>query len=526
VIPGRVYTPERILAVIWSKRWFLILPTIVGVVGAVVFARRLPDTYQAQTTILVVPQRVPADFVRSTITAPLEGRLPTLAQQILSRTRLERIINDFDLYAEARQLHLMDDVVQKMRGAIHVQNGTRTSSFSLGFTYSDPVVTAKVTDRLASLFIEENLRDREVMADGTSDFLEDQLEQSRQRLIEVEQRLEAYRLKFAGQLPSQLQSNIQMIATLNTQIQQVSDAITRARDRKVTVQGLIAELSVPIEIAAPVALPPGAAGRQAPALTIAQQLDAARQEFQGIEARLTPEHPDYGRAQRKLAELEKKVAAEKAEAAKDPTHAPPALSAAEVTRRNRVAELRAELATLDGQMAQQALHEQKLRDDLASYQARVEATPSRESEMTELTRDYATLQESYRQLLIKRQDAQIAANLEKQQVGEQFKVLDPAKVPERAASPNRPLIVLGGAALGLLLGVALGGLLEVRDTTVRSENEVERALELPLLAAVPWLILPSEQRAKRRRRQLSAVAAALLVIAATSFMVWTRLNGQ
>jgi polysaccharide chain length determinant protein (PEP-CTERM system associated) len=520
---NRKYTPTTILAAL-RRRWvFLVLPALCGAAAAAVFAFTLPNSYSSRTVILVVPQRVPEAYVKSTVTIPLEGRLPSLSQQVLSRTRLERIISDYNLYPEMRQTQLMEDVVERMRRSIHPQVARNSGSFSLTFGYADPQVAAKVADRLASLFIEENQRDRNVLADSTSQFLEAQLEESRRRLVELEKKLETYRRQHSGELPSQLPTNLQMSATLQTQVQAIEEAISRERDRRITVQSLIADFSAPLPVATPI--PVMERSGTAVALTTAQQLDAARREFREIEGRLTSEHPDFRRARRKVTELQKKVEDERAAVAASSPETPVATATtADAARRTRLSELKAELAQLDRQIEDRTAQVQRLRAEIETYRGRIEVTPIRETEMTALTRDYATLQETYRSLLVKRQDSQLAASLERRQGGEQFKVLDHAAVPMRPDSPNRPLISLIGAALGFLLGVGLLALSELRDTSMRSPGEVLAAFSLPVVAAIPTIALAAAPKEGKRRfsRRLIAGAGTLLIIAVGSAVVfWT-----
>ena len=162
-----------------------------------VVSRKLPDLYRSDTLILVVPQRVPESYVKSTVTSRIEDRLQSISQQILSRTRLERIIQDFNLYAEERQTGIMEDIVEQMRADIKV-DVVKGDAFRVSYIGRDPRTVMKVTERLASLFIEENLRDREVLAEGTNQFLEAQLEDARRRLVEHEKKLEVYRRQSRG----------------------------------------------------------------------------------------------------------------------------------------------------------------------------------------------------------------------------------------------------------------------------------------------------------------------------------------
>ena len=221
MIPGKRYTPEMVLHLLWRRRWVVVMPfvLIAGVTAAV--SHSLPNRYRSETTILVVPQRIPEDYVQPTISIRLEDRLASINQQILSRTRLEQIVREFDLYAKERTWMIMEDVIEQMRTRdINVQlsperRQNSSPAFSISYTGDDARTVMRVTERLASLFIEENLRDRTALAEGTNQFLEAQLSDARTRLIEQEKRLEAYRQRHAGELPSQLSTNMQAIQNLS-----------------------------------------------------------------------------------------------------------------------------------------------------------------------------------------------------------------------------------------------------------------------------------------------------------------------
>src|SRR5512138_1013253 len=286
MLPGKVCKPEDVLQVLKSRIWVLLLPFAIIAAGTAVWVRHLPDQYRSETVILVVPQRVPESYVRSTVTTRIEDRLQSLVQQILSRTRLERIVRDFDLYAKERQTGIMEDVIEQMRRDIGVQV-LRGDSFRISYIGDNPRTVMKVTERLASLFIEENLRDREVLAEGTSQFLEAQLEDARRRLVEQEKKIEQYRQRYSGQLPSQLQSNLQVIQNTQLQIQMLTEALNRDRERRLVVERMAADLSAqtPDEFRVPGT---EGAGPDVPlrSVTAADQLQEARAILRAMEARL------------------------------------------------------------------------------------------------------------------------------------------------------------------------------------------------------------------------------------------------
>jgi polysaccharide chain length determinant protein (PEP-CTERM system associated) len=518
VIPGKQYTPEDVVRIAWRRKWWAILPTVIIGAAVAAWSHTLPNLYHSETLILVVPQRVPESYVRSTVTTRIEDRLQSITQQILSRTRLERIIQDFNLYPDARRTQIMEDIVEQMRkNDIEIQV-VKGDAFKVGFTSDDARTAMRVTERLASLFIEENLRDREVLAEGTNQFLEAQLEDARRRLIENEKRLEEYRRQHAGELPTQLEANMQGQHNIEMQLQALTESLNRDRDRRLVVERLIADANTSDTVIVPPRPVTSNADGVPTGGSAADQLAAAQEMLRAMEVRLKPEHPDVVRMTKMVAELQKKA---DAEALARPVSAGAVpLTPAEIVKRNRVAEMKAENEKLDHQIAQKLEDEKRLRALLGDYQKRIEAAPARQSELTELTRDYDTFQKSYQSLLAKKEDSNISANLERRQIGEQFKILDPARMPERPSSPNRPKLQGLGVAGGATLGLALAVLIEYLDKRLKSEADVKAALNLMVLATIPVL----EDSSKPRRWKLAAAwAAAFLVATLGAAMVAWRL---
>ena len=518
MLPGKKYTPEDVLSILKRRFWLLLVPLAVIGAAAGLAGRTLPNLYRSETLILVVPQRVPENFVKSTVTTRIEDRLQSITQQILSRTRLERIIQDFDLYPEERRTGIMEDVVEKMRKDISTPP-VRGDAFRVAYVGREPRTVMRVTERLASLFIEENLRDRELQAEGTNLFLESQLEEARRRLIEQEKKLEVYRRQHAGELPSQLDSNLQVIQNTQMQIQAILESINRDSDRRLVLERQIAEASAaPAELptpAAPLGSDPATTG------TAAQQLEAARAQLQALQLRLKSGHPDIGLMQRRIRDLERKAEAEALAAPVTPDGAPSATSPAELQRQQRLAALRGELEQLDRQIAQKTENERRLRSVTQTYQARAEAAPARETELVELMRDYTTLQTMYTSLLQKKEESKISANLERRQIGESFKLLDPARLPERPFSPDRRMINMGGVAAGLGLGLALIALLEYKDSSFKTDVEVTSVLSLPVLATVPLMQSDAERRRLFKRKLVVGVGLGSTVTACLAVLVYT-----
>jgi len=520
MLPGKKYKPEDILQILRRRIWLVLVPFAIVSAATAVVARKLPDRFRSDTLILVVPQRVPESYVKATVTTRIEDRLQSISQQILSRTRLERIIQDFNLYVDERRTEIMEDIVESMRRDIGVQV-VKGDAFRVSYMGSEPRTVMKVTERLASLFIEENLRDREVLAEGTNQFLEAQLETARRGLMEHEKKLEAYRKLFPGQLPSQLESNIQVIQNTQVQIQSIIESLNRDRDRRLIVERQLADLEVEAQVASTVALPADAGDGTAGGGTTTQQLAQARATLQAFELRFKPGHPDLRMWQRRIRDLEAKAEKEALDPAVSGAAPTRPISAGELARQKRMSDLRAEIEQLDRQIAYKQGEEKRLRGAAAGYQQRVDMAPTRESEMAELTRDYTTLQTMYTSLLGKKEESKIAANLERRQIGEQFKLLDPARLPEKPFSPNRQLINTFGVVAGLVIGLALIGLLEYRDASFRTDEEITSVLSLPVLAVVPLMQSGGERRRGFRKRIVIGIGLGSIVTACLAVLVYT-----
>jgi polysaccharide chain length determinant protein (PEP-CTERM system associated) len=515
MIPGKKYTPEDLLAILWRRKWLVIVPTLMGAAAMYAFTRTLPNLYRSETLVMIQPAQVRQDLVRSGSQVNPADRIQTITQQIMSRSRLEAIITDINLYEVQRRSGLMEDVVESMRRDVSV-NVVRGDAFRISYVSRTPVTAMRVTERLARLFIDENLRDREMLAQGTSQFLGSQVDDARRRLIEQEKKLEAYRRSHSGELPSQQSSNLAALSNAQMQVQSLVDSMSRDRDRLQLIERQIAELTAPDPEEDTVV---DAGSGTVRGGTTQQQLAAARDALSQLQLRLKPEHPDIGRMKRVIRDLEQRADTEALQEPLSPEARKPR-TPAELARRNRVKQLQQESEALTKTIAYKEVEEKRLRAMSSTYQARAEAAPTRETELIELMRDYGTLQALYAGLLAKNEESKLAVNLESRQIGEQFRILDPARVPERPFSPNRlrlnGLGTLAGAALGL--GIVL--LLEWRDTSLKNDGDVRIATGLPVLAFVPILVTRLDRQRTRRRRIAAGVATALaLVLVAAAFWV-------
>jgi polysaccharide chain length determinant protein (PEP-CTERM system associated) len=523
MLPGKQYTIDDLFSVLKRRLWLLIVPAAVIAAGTALVVKQLPDVYQSEALILVVPQQIPDRYVRSTVDQPMDDRLQAIAQQILSRTRLERIIEEFNLYAVERRTVMMEDIVIRMRKEIKTQP-IKGEAFRVSYVGSNPRTVQRVTAALASLFIDESLRDRSVLAEGTSQFLEVQLADARRRLIEQEKKLESYRMRYSGQLPTQVAGNMQALQNTQQQIQSTLDAISHDRDQQLQLQQQLGELQSGVTESEPVqnTRPPANAGAETlPAGSTAQQLKAAQATLASLEQRYKSDYPDIPRVKRLIRDLEQRLDAETLARPVTATAEPTGLTLKEQARLKRIKDTETQLAELEQRVAAAQAAEVKLRARAAELQEKIDSVPTRESELVELTRDYGVLQSVYTNLLSKKEDSNISANLERRQIGEQFKLLDPAQVSERPVSPNRPMFIGMGLAAGLALGFALLVLLEYRDSSFKTDEEIGALLSLPVLAVVPVMRSDQERRRLALRRVVLGLSLSSTVAVCGAVVVYT-----
>jgi len=537
MLPGRQHTIDSTLKMLLRRRWLIVGPLFLGALGGLLYSRSQPSLYRSDAIVQVVPQRIPDTYVQSTVTERVEDRLSSLAQQVLSRTQLEAVIVEFGLYPDERRLRPMEDVFELMTRRVKVTpiepaarsaRGPAVDAFRISFDYQDPRIARDVVAKLASFFIDRNAKERGSQADQTSAFLEAQLSDARSRLEAQEKKLKTFRERNSGRLPTQMQTNMQAIQNTQMALQAMVESLARDRDRKLMLEQLYTNAAAdpPASALPPAASSPAgssggnAASRLAVDAPPRQRLEVARSVLAQLELHQTPKHPDVVRTKRLIEDLEKQVADEDLKRAASPDAASDrAASPEEIRRRDKLHEMRAQIESLDRQIAFKEGEERRLRREIGAYQARLEAVPGIESEWVALTRDYDTLQATYRELLSKSENSKMAASLEQRQIGEQFQILDPPRVPLKPESPNRMRINGSATLAGLALGLLLVGLVEYRDTTMRSEADVVGAIDLPLLVLVPMVTTEADRRRQRRRRLIVSVAAIGLCVA-TGALFW------
>ncbi len=520
MLPGKKYTPHDLLNIARKRWWMALVPAVVGAIGSAFYAYSLPNQYRAETLIMVMPQQIPEAYIRTMDRREqprVEDRLAALQQQVLSRARLERVIADFNLYPEQRRQMPLEDVVELMRRDISTQS-TRGDVFALRYVSSSARSAKEVAERLGSMFIDENLRNRMTTADSTSQFLQAQLEDTRKKLEQIEAKRAQFRQQYMGQLPEQVTSNLAVLNSTQMRAQSLTDANAADLIRKASLERQIAELrgSPRPSNSATDANEPQAGALPPPSQT-SVQLAQAQDALTQLRLRLRDDHPDIRRLRATIAELQAQLDRESAQRAISPTAPGPRQP---VTDPNapRLAELQSQLEAVTAAIRHRETELTRLNGLLGQYQGRIQTTPALENQLMQIERDYETYRKQYDDLLSKSQAAEMTAGVEQRQIGEQFRILDAARVPERPFSPNRERLILLGLFAGLALGVGLIGVLEFLDTSFHAVDDVVTVLALPVVAAIPVLRTQSELRLARRRRFAVSVGTAVVVLGSIGFL--------
>ena len=517
---ARKYTLNEVWNLAVRHRWLILIPVAIGLAAAPFLSQFAPLRYRSEALILVVPPQVSGTYVQQTVTESVEDRLPGITAQILSRSRLEGIITEMDLYKEERSREVMEDVVEQMRTR-DVQTsatGRQIDSFRVSYINDDPSVAQQVTERLTKFYIEQNTEDRTNQAESTSSLLANQIESTKKRLSDLEKKLEAYRKAHPGELPSQLQANLQNIGNLNGQLQSVNEQINRATERRLLLERDLASLDL-----IPVPSSPVTATNPAEPPSTAEQLEMARARVTALREKYNPGFPALDEAELLVAQLTSRLENETPLSARTKVVEKP-MSAAQASQTARRLALEAQIESIDLQLRNDRADAGRIRRDIAVSQAKVDAVPTRESELTDLTREYTTLNAAYSELLLKRENASLAANAERREIGERFQILDPASRPERPYNELQRLGVLSsGAITGLVLALVVIGLREYRDSSFRSNDEVVQALSLPVLASIPIMTSPRERETAVRKKWVMDLAGSAVLTAAVAVVVVWRL---
>jgi uncharacterized protein involved in exopolysaccharide biosynthesis len=489
---NRELTMDDYLAMLRRRIKVILIPTLVAPLAGFLVSYLFAAKYTSNSLVLVVGQKVPEGIVQSVVTEDLAQRIATLQQQVLSQERLQPMVERLGLAKSGQDA---DDAIEAIRNNMTVEpvitdlsqiasgsskkkpgQSSPVPGFTVGYTASSARRAQLICNELTSLLLTENLRSREDVARGTTDFLSKQVEDTKRNLDELDSKLADFKKQYMGQLPGDEDSNLKILMGLNSQLEANTQTLSRAQQDKAYTESLLAQQLTAWKNSMSSNNPQ----------TLQQQLSQLQSQLIDLQARYTDDHPDVIKTKADIAEVKKRLAEANAPskstdtvADKGPGSEPPELR-----------QLRLQVHQYEDLIVQGTRDQKRLTEEIALYQGRVSLSPAIEEQYKQMARNYENTQKVYQDLLADKSKSDIALQMERQQEGEQMRMLNPANLPDTPSFPNRLLFAGAGLGAGLALGCTLALWLEFRDNSIRTQADAEAALELPMLVAVPWVAEP------------------------------------
>jgi polysaccharide biosynthesis transport protein len=477
--------PLSILRTLWKRKVRIVAAWALFTLATVAVVRYLSPVYMAESVVLIDSQKIPEKFV-STVATDLEERVAAVRQILLSGGELRNVINEFGLYQEQRKSQGEEEIFDLMRKDISITtepvgSGKRPGTFRIGYQGPDPAIVMRVANRLTDLYVERNLQTREGQAEGTSEFLDNQLREAKKRLDELEAVVSSYKVKHNGELPEQEESLARALSELHTQLQANMDALNRAQQTKVVQESTLSAMEASAAVQTmrtlePVEREKGEAGvttTSAPSRTYRKASDALEAQLAELLTKVTEEHP---------AAIKLRTTIETAKREEE-------------LEQSRELGLKAQIEVTEKELKDLNANQRRILRDLEGYQRRMEGFPVREQEMAQITRDYEISKTNYKSLLDKKTAVEMALDMERRQQAERFIVLDRARLPVKPLKPSRPLLYAGGSVIGLVLALLLGFIAELRQNVILGEWELKD--DIPVLARLPHFEVPASPKSNR-----------------------------
>jgi polysaccharide chain length determinant protein (PEP-CTERM system associated) len=528
------------------KAWVL-GPTFLGVVVAVVVAFLWPNTYVSKAIVRVVPPQVPERFVPTNINIAIDQRI-NMAQSILSRATLTNIIQTYGLYPSQRKRSPMEDVIEDMRkdvnvgSVFNVQRGKSMSAFEVSFAYQNRFLAQKVCADLVARFIDENIRARSQQSVSTTGFLKDQWEQAKKELDAAEQKLSVFRARFNGRLPDQLESSMQRLNAFDSQINSLNSSVNRALQEKMLLDTKLNTLKTQLS--------QGGSGitEEIPTVVVTKEVSQRLTELDhqitnlelgltALREKWTDQHPAVVTQRSRintLRESRAKLAAEEDERYKERLKKAGAIGPIRRVDANRQREIRDTQGQIDATLAQLQVKDMEIEnlqkeqariDKIAKdYRAQLQASPANEGEYSVLLQDRELARKRYDDQNLKLSQSEVATDLENRKQGETLELLDPPSTPQTPTAPKRWLIIGVGVALGLGIGLTLAGVWEVKDTSLKNLKDVRAYTHLMVLTSIPLLENDFIVRRRRRLAWLGWSTACLIGVAIMGASVFYYLS--
>ena len=485
---NRELTMDDYLAMLRRRMKVILIPALLAPLAGFLVSYGFPAKYTSQSLVLVEAPKIPDTVVQQVFTEDLTQHITTIEQRVLSPSRLRPMVERLGLVKAGENA---DDVMDSIRlnmtiepvvtdlsqigpGGKKKPQGSPVPGFYVNYTAPAAREAQQICTDLTSMLLEEDLKSRQDVSQGTTLFLTKQVEDAKQNLDDLDKRLAAFKNQHMGQLPGDEDNNLKILMGLNSQLDANTQTLNRATQDKAYTESMLAQQLASWKQSQSTSNPQ----------TLQTQLSTLQAQLIDLEARYTEDHPDVIKTKADIAQVKKKLAEINSPAKEGDTTANDKESGSEPPD---IRQLRLQIHQYQDLITQATRDQKKLQQEIAVYQSRVSASPAIEEQYKELARDYDNAQKVYQDDLAKQSTSKMATQAQQQQQGEQMALLNPANLPDAPSFPNRLLFAGGGLGAGLVLGLGLALWLELRDKCIRTEADAEAALELPLLVAVPWV---------------------------------------
>ena len=521
--------PGEFAKIAWKRKWLIILPAIAIATAVSWVVWQLPDLYESSTLIVVKPSTLPNSVVPTITEDSLTRQINSIAQVVTSRSSLEPLIKKYDLYKTERQRgEPMEMLVDYMRLGIQVEVNTSrndiTNGFNITYRGRNAKTTQAVTAELASKYIDEQTKNTINSTTSAKQFIDQQVNQTREELDAVDRQRLDFMQKNVGNLPSEAVSLVGQLSGLREQQKAYITEVGRYQDRR---SALTSQLAL-VKKSSDQMKDDIAENTTDPKTTLAwSQLIARKADLESQLTRLLtelrPKHPDVLAKQAEVDSVKEAMDQmivewkQRIKEKQDKLRDRPDLT---------VGNLEAEIKLVDGEIKRGQGVLSDLDKQIGQVMERINNVPGAEVTLGALDREYGTKKAQFDALLIQAQKIGLGADAASQQQGEGIQVVDAANLPARPVAPKRLVLMGAGLGLGLAVGLLLAGLFEApRLLTIQTSEDASHYTSLPLLMTVPELLTPAEARSvPRRRRLLLATAVVAMMLAITALAMLLKLT--
>jgi succinoglycan biosynthesis transport protein ExoP len=536
-VPRRTLDVEDYIDILRRHKGWIFGPFLFTLVASVVGGYTWPDTYISSGIIKVERQQVPENLVQSTITQDMIDRINSMQESVLSRSKLTEIITTYNLYLKERARLPLDDVIETMRGKVAIEPlgqgaGKNVPAFRVSFSYPDRHLAQKVVQELMSRFMDENFRNQSNQTFQTTDFLKSEQDKAQKELDAIEDRLAAYKVENNGRLPEQVTNNIQKLTSLESSATNFSTQISRYQAEKIGLESQLATETRRDTVLNNLKTDPAIVAQQQPQKSqktyqaelevekFADKLRQLRLQYKDNYPLVKAAQEDLNAAQSRLDQSQKEDQMEFAKRneiipGKQGQIQTVASVKESLDRDATVSSLQSRIAAAQTQIDELDVQLKNTNLQIRQLQGRLDSVPTSEKEYEDLKREQAIKQEEYAQMTKNLAKANITQTMEDRKEGEHLESLDPANLPESPASPNHPFVIGMGAGLGLILGIAIAGAREMKDTSLKNLKDVRAYTQMAILGSIPLL---ENDFVVRRRRRLAWLGWTTACLAAVVLM--------